>query len=336
VALAPLGDLAILQAGQFDAPFTLENRVSDRYTTFIERSLAVRNVGVPTNKEVGLMLHGSDERRRFYYSAGLFNGEGANFRNIDNQFDLIGRGFVAPLGLLNVERLRDITIGGSFWRGRHLNGLALASQSTSGGFRFFNPRWTTGRGTEPTSVELHQHGRMFAYAAELDAPLSRRFGLRGEYISKHQQLSEDDIGLAGSGTLQSLGNATLDSVGAYGEAWFWVVGDSDLLPRPGMELPVRLVSVVDGVAADGLMLAARFEFLKEDLRSDNPAIADPNTATTRVLSGALGANYWYSKRFRFSANYVLNLFRGTSENIRVVIAATPIVHEFLLRLAIAL
>jgi len=32
---------------------------------------------------------------------------------------------------------------------------------------------------------------------------------------------------------------------------------------------------------------------------------------------------------------VLNLFRGTSENIRVVIAATPIVHEFLLRLAIA-
>jgi len=37
------------------------------------------------------MLHGTDERQLFYYSLGLFNGEGANFRNVDNQFDIIGR-----------------------------------------------------------------------------------------------------------------------------------------------------------------------------------------------------------------------------------------------------
>ena len=334
VALAPLGDVAILQAGQFDAPFTLENRVSDRYTDFIERSLTVRTVGAPTNKEVGLMLHGTDDRHLFYYSTGVFNGEGANFRNVDNQFDLIGRGFIAPLGLLS-DRFREITIGGSVWRGRHLGGLALQSQTTAGGFRFFDPRWTTGRGT-PTVVELHQNGRVLAYAVELNAPLTHRLGLRAEYVSRSQQLTEDDIGAAATGTLRTLGNATLGAYSGYGEVWFWVVGDDQLLPRPGMEMPLRLASVVDGVAADGLMLVARAEFLKEDLRSDTPSIADPNVATTRVITASVGANYWYSKRFRFSANYNLNMFHGTTENIRVIIANTPNLHEFLLRLAIAL
>ncbi|HEX3694329.1 MAG TPA: porin [Polyangia bacterium] len=335
VALAPLGDLAILQAGQFDAPFTLENRISDRYTDFIERSLTVRAVGAPTNKEVGVMLHGTDDRHLGYYSAGVFNGEGPNFRNLDNQFDLIARGFFAPFGLLSVDRLKAITLGGSVWRGRHLNGLAFQSQTTAGGFVFFNPRWTTGR-APISDVELHQQGRVLAYAFEFDAPLTHRLGLRAEYVSRHQQLAEADIDTTGSGMLRTLGNATVDSFAAYGELWFWIVGDDTLLPRPGVELPVRLAAVNDGAAADGLMVALRAEFLKEDLVSDTPAIADPNVATTRVMAGTFGVNYWYSKRFRFSLNYTLNAFHGTTENIRVIVASTPYVHELLLRLAIAL
>ena len=49
---------ANLQIGQFDAPFTLENRTSDKYFDFLERSVAVRGVGVPLNKELGAMLWG--------------------------------------------------------------------------------------------------------------------------------------------------------------------------------------------------------------------------------------------------------------------------------------
>jgi Phosphate-selective porin O and P len=333
VALAPLGDIAILQAGQFDAPFTLENRISDRYTDFIERSQTVRAVGVPTNKEVGLMLHGTDERRLIYYSIGLFNGEGANFRNVDNQFDVIGRAFTTPLGLIRPGLFDRISLGGSVWRGRHLGGLAVPVQSTAGGFPFLNPRWTTGR-APITTIELHQQGRLLAYAFELDAPIGHRFGLRAEYVSRHQELAEDDI--ATMGTLRTLGNATLDAVGGYGEAWFWIVGDDQILPRPGLQLPVRLSSILDGVAEDGLMVAARVEFLKEDLRSDTPTIADPNAATTRLFTLTLGANYWYSKRFRFSINYNLTMFHGTTESIRQITANTPNVHELLLRLAVAL
>ena len=58
LAFAPFGDRLIVQAGQFDVPFTLENRTSDAYTDFIERAMVARSLGAPRNKEVGVMVHG--------------------------------------------------------------------------------------------------------------------------------------------------------------------------------------------------------------------------------------------------------------------------------------
>ena len=59
VALAPWNNLAILQVGQFDAPFTLENRPSDKYFDFMERSITVRAFGVPTTKRSARCCTGS-------------------------------------------------------------------------------------------------------------------------------------------------------------------------------------------------------------------------------------------------------------------------------------
>ena len=87
----------IVQAGQFDAPFTLENRTSDAYTMFIERAMVARSLGVPRNKEVGAMVHGLLWDGVVYYSGGVFNGNGPGFRNVDNQPDAIGRIALAPL-----------------------------------------------------------------------------------------------------------------------------------------------------------------------------------------------------------------------------------------------
>src|SRR6185369_8178173 len=84
-----------LMAGQFDAPFTLENRTSDKFFDFMERSIAVRAFGIPSNKEMGAMAHGfvplelsgkSELSKFWYYSFGVFNGDGQNFRNADNKF----------------------------------------------------------------------------------------------------------------------------------------------------------------------------------------------------------------------------------------------------------
>src|SRR5205085_11688174 len=84
------------QVGQFDAPFTMENRTSDKYIDFMERSLAVRAFGIPTNKEPGLMVWGETSERLFYYSLGVFNGDGQNRLNRDNNVDVIGRAFFHP------------------------------------------------------------------------------------------------------------------------------------------------------------------------------------------------------------------------------------------------
>jgi phosphate-selective porin len=84
------------------------------------------------------------------------------------------------------------------------------------------------------------------------------------------------------------------------------------------------------------MVALRYEHLDE-------TISDPNTQGSQAVgktvidSGELGVNYWHSKRFRLTANYVVNHFDRGSQ-------ATPLLkklpssweQEFLFRLAIAL
>ena len=94
----------------------------------MERSITVRAFGIP-DKEMGAMLHGYNDPRNFHYSIGSFNGDGQNFKNADNNFDLMMRGWVAPASFLGDGPLHDATIGGSSgrkpqqhagrWRTRH-------------------------------------------------------------------------------------------------------------------------------------------------------------------------------------------------------------------------
>ncbi len=90
-------DVLNAQIGQYNAPFMLENRTSERYTAFMERSLAVRDVGIPTNKEIGLMLWGETHEKLFYYSAGYFDGAGQNRLGTDGRGDALARVFFHTL-----------------------------------------------------------------------------------------------------------------------------------------------------------------------------------------------------------------------------------------------
>jgi hypothetical protein len=331
LALVPAGDRLILQAGQFDVPFTLENRTSDAYTDFIERSMAVRLLGAPRNKDVGAMVAGllGDS---FYYSAGLFDGEGAGqFRNLDNQPDAIGRLVVAPWGF------RHLAVGGSGWFGDHVFGPQFPMQATPGGVAFFTPSWVTNQ-TTPTTIELREDGTEMAVAGEVNFPLTSRMGLRGEAVYKTQHLLEADVSLLPTGPLQPRGAATLTGIAGYAEMWFWILGDDRLLPAPGLELPARLGrGPGEGRPFDdGLMFAVRGEVLKEDLTSNAPNLGDPNRATTRVISSTVGLNYWRGSLVRLSVNYVAHYWSGTSENVKVLQATGALEHELLLRFAMCL
>jgi phosphate-selective porin len=331
LAFAPYGDRFIVQAGQFDAPFTLENRTSDAYTDFIERAMTARTLGAPRNKEVGVMAHGLIGDGLFYYSGGLFNGEGPGFRNLDNQTDAIGRIVIAPFAT-GQRAWRQLSIGGSAWYGNHVLGPEAPVQATPGGMVFLVPHWISGQ----TAFELHEQGTSTAFGGELNLPIGDRFGLRGEFVWKRQHLSE--LNPTASPGAPVAGDAVLNGISGYGELWFWLLGDSRLLPAPGLELPFRLGAAggAGPLVTDGLQLAIRWEILKQDVTSDHPTIGDPSVATTRVEAYTLGFNYWRGRFVRVSANYVLNKWSGTSETIMTLIADGQYEHEFLLRFAMSL
>ncbi len=330
IAYAPLGDALIVQAGQFDVPFTLENRTSDTETDFIERAMTARTLGAPRNKDVGAMVHGLLAERRFYYSAGLFDGEGPGFRNLDNQADAIGRLVWAPFAAGDAPWSR-VSIGASAWHGAHVLGPKAPVQATPGGVAFFQAGWTLGAASP--GVALHEQGTVEAFAGELNLPLGPRFGLRGELVWKKQHLSEGADGATG---FVPMGTATLDGIAGYGELWLWVLGDQALLAAPGFELPTRVAPPTRPLLEDGLMLAIRGELLKEDLNSDTPTLGNPAIATTRVLCGTAGVNYWRGRFIRLSANYLLHQWSGTSETVQTLKAAGRWEHELLLRFALAL
>jgi phosphate-selective porin len=345
VGVAPFGNRLILQVGQFDAPFTLENRTSDKFIDFMERPITVRAFGVPSNKEVGGMLHGLPFENQFlYYSFGAFNGDGQNFKNVDNNIDAIGRAFISPFALTRIKALENVSVGGSMWLGRRGdNGNLATTQTTQGAFKFFDPKWTAA--DMKTPLELHQNGSLRQFAFELNLPIAHRFGFRFEYVRRTQELTETDASKASAGmlTVLPLGHAQLDGWAAYGEAWVWILGDDRIIGAPGLQMPYRLSRFSVKPPDHGLMLLARVDNLKEtltntDSKGKNPN-GNPNMGTTRVIAPELGVNYWYSKRFRATFNYVLNVIEGDTKTIagaQTKNGGHAAEHEFLFRLGIGL
>jgi hypothetical protein len=302
-------DRAIIQAGQFDAPFTMENRISDRSLDFLERSTMVRAFAIPENKAQGAMVHGTDDARNYYYAAGIFLGDG--------QTEGMGRGWVAPtLYSARVPQLlRDINFGGSLRFGHARSGAALPAQSTQSGFVFLSPhtRWLDG--SDVTDVDLRTRGNMYAVALELNAPLGHKLGSRIEWTTKHQPL--ETVSVTNGGMPAAHGGMSLGGWATYGEIWYWVLNDDRVVGEQGLQLPIRLGRFGLPRLRDltGVMLAARMEYLDEDLAagSDPMAAADVISAgSTKVTTLTLGANVWFARRVRATLNYDWSHVTGNS------------------------
>jgi len=333
VALAPCEERIILQFGQFDAPFTLENRTSDKYFDFMERSITVRAFGIPTNKEQGLMLHGTNPDRNYYYAAAVLNGDGQNFKNVDDNFDLMGRGWLAPLSFLGPGPLHDITLGGSYWTGNRTFGGPLANQSTAGGYTFLNASLPK---VGMDATQINQQGRHHTWALEANLPIAHKLGVRWELVHKNQPLSAYDTTLSPNVIAAGM---HLRGWSTYFEAWAWLVGDDRIIGEPGMQMPTRYKKFGVKPPQSGLMVAARLELLDEKLTTDDPAgalagLKVGGLGETKLTSFTLGANYWFSKRFRATFNWVLNDFNGDTSNIKGLKSKTE--QELSFRLAIAL
>src|SRR5579871_591394 len=187
-----------LEAGQFYAPFTLENHTSENYTDFLEKAAAVR-WAVPTAREAGAQLYGETPYKLGRYWIGVFDGDGQDAKNLDNRAAVIGRFVLQPFGPWRSRAawLENVWLGGSFWwqQSTNLGGAAapstsaatagdLASLSTVGGFTLWPTNYANGSDADNHAVRSHlaPDGTTVKWALEANVALGRRFGVRGEYL----------------------------------------------------------------------------------------------------------------------------------------------------------
>ena len=316
-----------IQLGQYDAPFTMENRTSDKYFPFIERSLAVRVVGIPTNKEIGGMFWGETPDKLFFYSVGLFNGDGQGRLNPDNRGDAMGRVFVHPLAA-SKDAIKGLQIGASFRYGvRDSNYVNYDYNSATGGggmttqgnFTFWSPIYGGTKG--PTHVI--PAGKQAGLAGELRIPLDM-VDLTSElvYISNGTREAVEGYQATNSERF-----GTMKGYSYYVQLGFWPIGNRDINGIPGYENPTHVdLKKADDRPKTALQLLIKWEQLNLEYKSaDRSGDADANNIDGKIKVNAfsLGANYWATKHIRLSVNYVMNMFPGSAPVSATVKGTSP-------------
>jgi phosphate-selective porin len=311
-----------VMVGQMDAPFTMENRTSDKFIPFIERSLAVRAVGVPTNKELGGMVWGETEHRHFYYAAGPYMGDGQNRPNVDSRFDYFGRVMVHPLATANLANdnpLKDLHFGGSFrWGSRDAKSVFYdyPAMTTQGAYAFWTPTYGASNGT----VHVIPANTQLGAAGELRVPIGP-IDVTGEVVYIKNDTREAIDGLQATSTERT---GDIHGVSYYAMLGFWPFGKRDVNGVPGYGNPPRLDwSKSDPLVPDqALQLLAKWEQVALTYRSaSRSGVADRANidGDIRVNALSFGMNYWATKHVRVSLNYLLDMFPGSAP----VGASTP-------------
>ncbi len=298
--------LASVQVGQFNVPFTLENRTMNTYVPLMERSLAVRVVGAPTTQDIGLMLWGETSSKLLYYSVGVFNGEGPNRPNVDGTFDVAARAFVHPLAS-RTDELADVQLGASVRRGVRSSEFVnydYPAMTTQGGFAFWTPVYA---GTDGFTRILPA-GRQLAYAGELRVPVGP-FVATSEAVVIDNRTREAREGMQATATERA---GDLQGWCYYAELGYWI-GERDLPGRPGYMNPPHIDFGKPDPAAlpRAVQLVARWEQLRLDYDSASRSGApDPAgvDGDIKVDAFSLGASLWVTTTLRLSINYVLDHF----------------------------
>lgn len=107
---------AMLKIGQFKRPFTFENPMNPIDQGFMSYAQNVTNLAGFTDRsgehssngrDIGIQLQGDifrtgNGRALLHYQIGIFNGQGINTKDIDNQKDIIGGVWVMPLSGMRI------------------------------------------------------------------------------------------------------------------------------------------------------------------------------------------------------------------------------------------
>ncbi len=303
-------DMLNVQVGQFNLPFTMENRTSTNHITFMERALPTRAWGAPTVKDIGVRLWGHFKNRSLNWSWAVVQGDGMNKPNADNRATTAMRVYTRPL-VASDSFLKQLQMGASLKYGMHnKNDVAYdyPSMSTQSGYRFWKPFYTDSVGTG-RHIHIIPSGAQVGVAGELRVPYDR-FDLRGELVYLNNNTREGVDGFQRDYT-ERFGK--LKGYAYYVALSYWLLGQPGLTGHPGDSGPARIKLNQPnlGVPSHAVELALKWEQLSANYEgAARRGIPDDKGADgdIRLNVLSLGANYWASKHLRVSANYILNYF----------------------------
>lgn len=316
---------ANLQVGQFNVPFSMENRTLDPYTPFMERNVAIRGFVVPSSRDMGAMLWGDVADGFFSYEVGAFGGEGLNRPSVDSKLDFTGRFVFHPFAGGSGAFARSAQIGIDLRHGdrdQKAVGYDYSPITTGQGFALWRPTYTDSLGR---LIHVIPSGAQNAIGGEIRGR-SRYIALQGEayYVSNNTREAVDGYQITNT---ERLGN--FSGVGWYAQVSGWPLGDTFIGPDPGKIRPRTLDLMRKGDASlkRGLELLALVSGINANYtgatRGDSKADAKTPASNVTVYQFGVAAQYWHTKHARFSINYNAYFTPGSGQSPVVNQAVIP-------------
>ena len=262
---------AQIKAGQYKAPFGLEQLTPDTTLYTIERSLPTN--AITPERQIGVELWGKpftsiwpQQKDLLTYYAGIFNGNGRNISvNDNNEFMYVGRLELQPFNGKIFGQKSFLKLGGDGLWSRDASGTSI---STAGNL-LVNADGSLSPFTLPSADERA--------AWSVDAWLEvGPFDLIGEYLQEHVE------GRTVNGVAPTFSNFTTDG--------FYVTGAYFLVPKklqavvqwqylnPGQKGNDGLYSILGGlnyyIRGDDLKLMVNYIHTWSDFRQANPEFGE--------------------------------------------------------------
>ena len=279
---------AQIRVGQFKAPFSREYLTSSADIDTIERAMITDSGSTVPKYDIGAMLWGpSVFGGLLSYGVGVFNGNGANNSDTNDDKDLVARVAVAPFAPTAISIMKGLEFGGSFQYGRETPTQKWQPKLPTD-WAFFK--------------EMSYRGDRIRYGLDAAYKLGP-FKLQGEWIyqtlEREKQVRVDPT----TNEIVSSGGNLIDAPDL--NAWGWYVlgtyfvwGDVN---NNGFQLVARYeqMDVDDDKAAD--------KYLKANPKGEN-SVANPwgnalnlrgNTADVLTL----GFNYFPHPNIRLAFNW---------------------------------
>ena len=161
---------AAIKVGQFKTPFSLQELTSSGRQEFVDR--AITNAKFVPAKDVGVMVGGTTETKRFGYGVGVFNGGGESRVQDDQSLLWVGRVWWDPRGEYKLfESANDQTDKNIVHVGLGVHtGEAIRGTATSGVFEDVNNQTAWNLELAWRNARLFATGEYFAMKDEQANP----------------------------------------------------------------------------------------------------------------------------------------------------------------------